>query len=189
MNALAPVFQDALRSAGPQAAQIEKLWWVFLAVCVVVALVVFGLLMHGLMRAPRVDEDAPADISGLSTHERRLHRGVIWGVSLSTVALVALLVASVHTVAAMAAQTMTDGVIAARMIKPRPIVAATAVPNTSGPSSSITTTRIRPLSGRMARALNMEAIMLPASLMPERKLKLRATINNTTNQATGGMVA
>jgi hypothetical protein len=27
---------------------------------------------------------------------------------------------------------------------------------------------------------------LPASLMPERKLKLRATISKTTNQATDG---
>jgi hypothetical protein len=35
----------------------------------------------------------------------------------------------------------------------------------------------------------MEAIMLPASLMPERKLKLRATISKMTNQATDGMVA
>jgi cytochrome c oxidase subunit 2 len=108
MKALAPVFQDALRSAGPQAAEIEKLWWFFVAVCAIVAVIVFAFLLHGLLKAPRADESAPADISGLSKHEGRLHRGVIWGVSLSTVALLVLLVASVHTDRALASLDVKD---------------------------------------------------------------------------------
>jgi cytochrome c oxidase subunit 2 len=108
MKALAPVFQNALQTAGPQSAQIEQLFWVFVAICATAAVLVFAFLLHGLLRAPRVDERAPADISGLSKHEGRLHRGVIWGVSVSTVGLLVLLVASVHTDRALAGLDVKD---------------------------------------------------------------------------------
>ena len=108
MMALAPVFQDALRPVGPQAAQIAGLWWFTVAICAVAAVIVFAFLLHGLLRAPRADEATPADISPLSRHEGRLHRGVIWGASLSTVGLLVLLVASVHTDRALASLDVKD---------------------------------------------------------------------------------
>ena len=108
MTALAPVFQDALRPAGPQAAQIADLWWLTVGICALVAVVIFAFLLHGLLRAPRTNVAAPADISPLSRHEGRLHRGVIWGVSLSTVGLLVLLVASVHTDRALATMDVKD---------------------------------------------------------------------------------
>jgi cytochrome c oxidase subunit 2 len=108
MMALAPVFQDALRPAGPQAAEIAGLWWLTVGLCAVVAVVIFAFLLHGLLRAPRADEATPADISGLSRHEARLHHGVIWGASLSTVGLLVLLIASVHTDRALASLDVKD---------------------------------------------------------------------------------
>jgi cytochrome c oxidase subunit 2 len=108
MIAWTAVFQDALRPAGPQAGHIAELWWVTLAICAVVFLVIMAFLLHGLWRAPRSTEATPADISGLSMHERSLHRGVIWGASLSTIGLLFLLAASVHTDRALASLDVKD---------------------------------------------------------------------------------
>ena len=108
MSALTAIFQDALHPAGPQAAHIADLWWLTLATCAVVALVIWIVFVQGLWRAPRADEATPPDISGLSTHERSLHRGVIWATALSTLGLIALLAASVHTDRALAGMDVKD---------------------------------------------------------------------------------
>ena len=108
MRALTPVFQDALHPAGPQAAQIADLWWLTLTICAVVAIAILAVLAHSLWRAPRASEATPADISPLSRHEGRLHRGVIWGAALSTLGLLVLLVASVHTDRALASLDVKD---------------------------------------------------------------------------------
>jgi cytochrome c oxidase subunit 2 len=108
MMAWAPVFQDALRPAGPQAERIADLWWLTLALCAVVAIVILAVFLQGLWRAPRATEATSADISSLSRHEGRLHRGVIWGTALSTVGLIVLLVASVHTDRALAGLDLKD---------------------------------------------------------------------------------
>jgi cytochrome c oxidase subunit 2 len=108
MKALAPVFQNPMHPAGPQAAQILDLWWLTLGICAIAAVIVFAFLLHGLLRAPRADEATPADISPLSRHEGKLHRGVIWGASVSTVGLLVLLIASVHTDRALASLDVKD---------------------------------------------------------------------------------
>ena len=76
---------SALAPAGPQAARLAHLFWIFFGVCAVVYLVVFALLMVALLRAE----------SGAFDEARRL-RAVAAGGALTTLILVSLLVVSVR---------------------------------------------------------------------------------------------
>jgi cytochrome c oxidase subunit 2 len=82
--------QSALQTAGPQAATISHLWWVFLAICVVVYVVVMVFLGFALARANR---------SGAvpRTSDRRLTRVVATATAATVVILFVLLVATEGT--------------------------------------------------------------------------------------------
>jgi cytochrome c oxidase subunit 2 len=81
---------SALQSDGPQAAHIEWMWWLTLAVTGVVYLLVMGFLFVAVTRRRHEDE----------LHHSREHKRTLWVASaavLSSVILVGLLVASVVT--------------------------------------------------------------------------------------------
>ncbi|MEA2342484.1 MAG: cytochrome c oxidase subunit [Thermoanaerobaculia bacterium] len=88
---LAPV-QSALHSAGPQAARIEHLWWVFFWICVVVYVItiVFFLIaaVRGRRRADAIDNRA---------HDRRLGFFVSSCAAVTIATLFGLLFSSVAT--------------------------------------------------------------------------------------------
>ncbi|HVL55852.1 MAG TPA: cytochrome c oxidase subunit II [Burkholderiaceae bacterium] len=87
--------QHALSPAGPQAAQIHELWWVFIAICGVVFVALLVVLLWALWRAPRSDERTAADVSSLRQSEPGLQRAVIAATAASIVGLIALTTASV----------------------------------------------------------------------------------------------
>jgi cytochrome c oxidase subunit 2 len=82
---------SALVPAGPQAARLAHLYWVFFAVCAVVYLTVIALLVLGMRRRDDPAAEAPA------AQERRRLRLVALGGIATTVVLVALLIATVAT--------------------------------------------------------------------------------------------
>jgi cytochrome c oxidase subunit 2 len=61
---LAVALHDALAPAGPQAARIATLWWIFFWVCVVVYMLTIGFLLHaiacGRRRAEPIADDIPS---------------------------------------------------------------------------------------------------------------------------------
>lgn len=102
MNVLVP--------AGPQAAHIAALWWLTLALCALVFIVVLGVLAWGLWRAPRGDLLTPPDTTPAPDAEQRLRRRVTAAVAISTILLIGLLVASVATDRALAQLSLVDAV-------------------------------------------------------------------------------
>jgi cytochrome c oxidase subunit 2 len=86
--------QSALEAAGPQAARIAHLWWVFLAVCVAVYLVVMAFLVLSLRRGRRAEPGR--------TPDARLTHAVATGTGLTVLILFVLLVASAGTGRALA---------------------------------------------------------------------------------------
>jgi cytochrome c oxidase subunit 2 len=93
--------QSALATAGPQAAHIGTLWNVMLALCTLVWLLVVGAAWVGVLRQRRRVLEAPQLGQSAVTH-RRVTRAVGVAAGLSTVGLVALVVASVTTDRALA---------------------------------------------------------------------------------------
>jgi cytochrome c oxidase subunit II len=87
--------QSALEAAGPQAARIAHLWWVFLAVCVVVYVLVMAVLALALRRGRRSSECA-------RTADAQLTRAVGLGTAVTVVVLLVLLAASAGTGRALA---------------------------------------------------------------------------------------
>jgi cytochrome c oxidase subunit II len=61
--------QDMLSAAGPQARHIEALWWLMLAVCLVVFLAVLGAVAWALWRAPRAAATTRPDLASLARRE------------------------------------------------------------------------------------------------------------------------
>src|SRR5204863_7325065 len=55
--------QSVLDAAGPQAARIGRLWWVFLAVCVIVYALVVAFLLAALARGRRSAGPATSEAS------------------------------------------------------------------------------------------------------------------------------
>ncbi|HWH39208.1 MAG TPA: cytochrome c oxidase subunit II [Usitatibacter sp.] len=104
MNAI----QNALQSAGPQAAQIEQLWWLTLAVCAIAFVPTLGALLWSLWRAPRATEATPADTAIVSQPERRTRSVVVSAVVISGIGLAFLLLASVRTDHALAQLPLED---------------------------------------------------------------------------------
>jgi cytochrome c oxidase subunit 2 len=86
--------QSALQAAGPQAARIAHLWWVFVAVCALVYLVVMAFLLVALQRGRRSEPGRTAD-AGLT-------RAVAIGTGVTVLVLFVLLVASEGTSRALA---------------------------------------------------------------------------------------
>ena len=82
--------QSVLSPAGIQAAHIAWLWWVMLAVCAIVFVVVLLVVGIGLRRAS--GPDAPA-----VTPERRLHVTIGGATALTVLTLIGLLTAAIAT--------------------------------------------------------------------------------------------
>ena len=101
---------DALVAAGPQAAEIGRLWNLVLGVCVAVGLAVLAVFAFAVWRAGRADAATPADVSVLERHEPGPMRGVVGGAAVSTVLLLCLVVASVWTDRALARLSLQDAV-------------------------------------------------------------------------------
>lgn len=103
MNPALAVFSahDALAPAGPQAAHIAELWWIILAACTAVTVLILLALSWALWRAPRASADTPAATPAPES-ERRTARGVGAALAISIALLVGLLVASIATDRALA---------------------------------------------------------------------------------------
>jgi cytochrome c oxidase subunit 2 len=84
--------QSAVDAAGPQAARIEALWWVFFWVCAAVYAAVLGVLALAIVRGRRRREIPAADVL-----DRSLRPFVIGATALTVVILFVLLGASVGT--------------------------------------------------------------------------------------------
>jgi len=98
---------DALDAAGPQAAAIGQLWWLTLWLCVFVFTALMLALAWGLWRSRGGSTATPAarpDEQG----ERRARRAVGAAVTLSTLLLTGLLVASVSADRALASLPLAD---------------------------------------------------------------------------------
>ena len=63
-----------------------------------------------IRRSGRADEATPADVSGLTRHERGPYMAVLWGVAVSIALLLAMLVASVATDRALAHMSLVEAV-------------------------------------------------------------------------------
>jgi len=107
--------QRVLESAGTQAAHIEHLWWITVAVCALVFVAIMIAWLWALRRAPRADEATPPDVAIATTAESKSRRVVTGAVALSALGLVALLVASVQTDRALAKLPL-EGAIGIRVI-------------------------------------------------------------------------
>ena len=88
--------QSALAPAGPQAAHIDRLWWLMLAVTGVVSLLVMAVLAWAVVRGVRQGASANQD-SNRAGADRRLTRTIVVSIAATVVTLAVLLVASIAT--------------------------------------------------------------------------------------------
>src|SRR3569832_1468929 len=97
----ARVLQTALLSAGPEAARIERLWWLMFVVTAVVYVAVLARAWWAYRRGRRHADQEPREASvrpGIeATSDRTMHGVVTAAVAGSVVILLALLIASVWT--------------------------------------------------------------------------------------------
>ena len=106
----ATALHDALAPAGPQAAHTAQLWWILVAACVMVFIAVLGVLAWVVWRAPRATSETPPQTQLVEHVERRAGRRVAAALAVSSLLLVALLVASVATDRALASLALNDAV-------------------------------------------------------------------------------
>jgi cytochrome c oxidase subunit 2 len=99
-----------LGPAGPQAAALSHLWWLTLAVCVLVFVAVLAALGYGVWRAPRGTAGTAPAIALIDRSEPRLRGWVTVGVAVSTALLLGLLVASFLTDRTLARLPLADAV-------------------------------------------------------------------------------
>jgi cytochrome c oxidase subunit II len=95
--------QSSLDPAGPDAARISRLWWLMVAVCTAVFLLVLGFLLHGVYRARRREAAATDEPA-----RRRMVSAVTAATGLTVLILFVLLVASVRTGRAISAKPDED---------------------------------------------------------------------------------
>lgn len=107
--------QRVLEPAGTQAAHIEQLWWLTVAICAVVFVAIMAAWLWALRRAPRATESTVADVAIAATPERGTRRAVTFAVAVSALGLLALLVASVRTDRALAKMPL-EGAIGIRVV-------------------------------------------------------------------------
>lgn len=100
----------ALEAAGPQAAHIVDLWRVFVVLCTAVFAAILAALVYVIWRRPRADASAPADLSAVNRIEPRVRRNVAASAIVSSLLLLALVLASVFTERALARLSLTGSV-------------------------------------------------------------------------------
>jgi cytochrome c oxidase subunit 2 len=101
---------SAFDAAGVQAAHILDLWHVIAWTCTAVFAAILAALVLALWRAPRSSPDTPPDLSTVDTPEPGPRRSVTTAVVASTLALLALVVASVFTDRALARMALAGAV-------------------------------------------------------------------------------
>lgn len=101
---------DALEPFGPQAGHIAELWNVFMVACGVVFAAIVIAMLYAVWKAPRSGPATPADLSGVNAPEPATTRNVTRAVIASSLALVALVVASVFTDRALARMSLENAV-------------------------------------------------------------------------------
>jgi cytochrome c oxidase subunit 2 len=94
--------QHVLGSVGPQALQIERLWWLTLIICTAVFIAVLAAVAWALFRAPRGDLTTPPDLSSLTNPERGAAVSVVAAITVCALLLVVLTIASFATDRALA---------------------------------------------------------------------------------------
>lgn len=102
------VMQSALAPAGPQAAHIDRLWWIMLAVCSIAFAGVVIALAIALWRAPRANAATPPDMRASHAAEPGPRRAVTAAVALTITALLGLLAATLLTDRALARLPLHD---------------------------------------------------------------------------------
>jgi cytochrome c oxidase subunit 2 len=100
--------QSILQSAGPQAAHIESMWWLTLAMCTAVFLAILVALGLALMRKRRGSVAMPPDMSFITKKERGAELAVVAGVGVSLIGLIVLTLASFVTDRALASLGTPD---------------------------------------------------------------------------------
>ena len=93
--------QEVLHSAGPQAAHIESLWWLTVAICAVVFIAILVAVGVAVMRK-RVRVPMPPDLSVLTKKERGAEVAVVAALGVSLLGLIVLTLASFVTDRALA---------------------------------------------------------------------------------------
>jgi cytochrome c oxidase subunit II len=109
-HAPASGMQDALRTAGTQAAHIGDLWNGTLALCTFVFVAIVVAMLVAVWRAPRADAATRPDTASLSGPEHRLWRGIGWATAASVAGLLVLLAGDVFTSRALARLPLEDAV-------------------------------------------------------------------------------
>ncbi len=94
--------QDIFSPAGPSAERLLDLWWVMIAVCGTVFLLLLAFFFWAILRSPRADSATPPDLSSLVRPENRARLGVSIAVAASALGLVFLMLASFVTDRALA---------------------------------------------------------------------------------------
>jgi len=84
-SVLAPVSEEA--------AGIARIWWIFLAVCTAVYLVIVALVVMLLKKPRDTAAQMPASLTPEPQAERRTHRLIVMGAGVTTVILLGLLLA------------------------------------------------------------------------------------------------
>jgi cytochrome c oxidase subunit 2 len=102
IRTFATPLQDALHAYGIQAEHIGWLWNFTLGLCALVFALIVAAMLTALWCAPRAQADTVPDVSSLARPERGIHRTIAWAVGISTLGLIALLVADVLTSRALA---------------------------------------------------------------------------------------
>lgn len=87
--------QSVLNPGGPNATRIEHLFWFFFAFCMAAFVLILVYMGRGMAGKPR--QAVPAPIMENPEADQRAKRGVAWAVTVSTLSLFLLLVATVRT--------------------------------------------------------------------------------------------
>jgi cytochrome c oxidase subunit II len=100
--------QDILHSAGPQAARIESLWWLTLAMCTVVFAAILVAVALAVMRKRHGAAATPPDLSFITRKERGAEVAVVASLGVSLLGLIVLTLASFVTDRALASLGAPD---------------------------------------------------------------------------------
>ena len=90
-------FQSALSPVGPGAQRAANLWLGILALCIVVFIAVWAVLLNGVSRTYRASDAPPPPLLNTENSDRKARKIVSFAIAASLVALFVVLVSSVAT--------------------------------------------------------------------------------------------
>ncbi len=105
------IAQSMLAPAGPHAARIESLWWLFFWISVAVFIGVVGFLGWALIRRGHLRVYPPAQVEDTEEHMRQLHIGVGAATVVAAILLFVLLIGSILTGESVGSMTGTGPTI------------------------------------------------------------------------------